>query len=138
MKTKAFLTAIAASVTIVAFTGCNKNKESAPETTPPAASESAAPAAPATPAVPAAPAAPAAVTNAASATASVADTLIAQAKSFIADKKYNDAMDALNKLSSMVLTPEQQTTVNDLKAQVQKLMENATGTVDAAKNLLGK
>jgi hypothetical protein len=149
MKTNAFITAIAASVTIVAFTGCNKNKESAPETTPQAASESAAPAAPTTPAVPAAPAAPAtpapaapaapaAVSTATSATASAADTLIAQAKSFIADKKYNDALDALNKLSGMVLTPEQQTTVNDLKAQVQKLMENATGTVDAAKSLLGK
>jgi hypothetical protein len=147
MKTNLIVAAITATVAVAALSGCDKNKTPAPEATPSAAPEVAAPAAPATPEAPAAPAAPTApavpaapatVTNTVSATASAADTLIAQAKSFIADKKYNDAMDALNKLSSMVLTPEQQTTVNDLKAQVQKLMSNATGTVDAAKSLLGK
>lgn len=138
MKTNIIVAAIATMVAVAALSGCDKDKTSAPEAAPSAAPEAAAPATPATPEAAAAPAAPATGTNAVGATTSAADTLIAQAKSFIADKKYNDAMAALSKLSSMVLTPEQQTTVNDLKAQVQKLMSNATGTVDAAQSLLGK
>ena len=135
MKTKNLIAALAAVVVAVALTGCDKNKTPATETTT-------TPTAPATPA--AADAAPvvaqaaAVVTNAVSAATAKADGIIAQAKSFIAEKKYTEALDVLNKASGLVLTPEQQKTVADLKDQVQKLLSSGTGAVDAAKSLLGK
>jgi hypothetical protein len=79
----------------------------------------------------------AATTAASKATAQFND-LVGKAKTFIADKKYTEALDALNKLSGVVLTPEQQKTVDDLKAQAKKLLSSGTGAVDAAKSLFGK
>lgn len=137
MKTKNLIASLAALIIAVAFTGCDKNKTPATqETNTPPATPATAPATADTNPVVAE--AVAAATNAVSAATAKADGIIAQAKSFIAEKKYTEALDTLNKLSGAVLTPEQQKTVADLKAQLQKLMSSGTDAVDAAKSLLGK
>ncbi|MDB6110340.1 MAG: hypothetical protein JWR69_2090 [Pedosphaera sp.] len=69
-----------------------------------------------------------------------AQGLIDQTKTLVSQSNYQGAVDTLKKLSSMKLTPEQQTMVNDLKAQVQKYMaDHATSEgTKAIGNLLGK
>lgn len=58
-----------------------------------------------------------------------------QAKKFVMDKKYPEAMSILNQLSSLQLSPEQQKTVTDLKTQIQELL--ATQGRQALTNVLG-
>jgi uncharacterized lipoprotein YehR (DUF1307 family) len=80
------------------------------------------------------------VTQGTNAPAAQAQSLIEKAKSYIADKKYEDALASLKQLSNMQLTPEQQKTVDGLKTQLQPLMSNTTvsNAVSKLGGLLGK
>jgi|SRR5690242_2976816 len=141
MKTKILVHSLGALLIVATLAGCNKKSDSSSSETPHA------PDAPATaqPAAPAAGQSAKAATNAAPAMTEAiraaqikVDGMIAQAKSFIADKRYDAALEALNQLSGMALTPEQQKTVDDLKAQVKKLTAGDADAANAAKNLIGK
>src|ERR1700759_28149 len=55
-----------------------------------------------------------------------AQGIIDKAKSYVADKKYQPALDTLAKLKNMKLTTEQQTMVDGLKTQIKTLMAGST------------
>lgn len=70
--------------------------------------------------------------------ADVAQTqgLIDRAKGYVADKKYQEALDTIKQLAGTKQTPEQQKVVDDLKAQIQSALAKAAGP-DAASALGG-
>jgi|GEM_PF-5383854 hypothetical protein len=69
-----------------------------------------------------------------------AQNLIEKTTALINDQKYQDALNSLKQLSNLSLTPEQQATVNELKAKLEKLMSSqvVTNTASAINNLLKK
>ena len=148
MKTKTLKNAIGALLVVASLAGCNNKNGNTTKTEAPATPEATEPtmhspesntmSAAASQSAELATNTAAAMTEAVSAAKAKVDGLISQAKSFIADKKYDDAVAALNKLSEMTLTPEQQKTVDDLKAQLKKLIASGSDAANAAKNLLGK
>lgn len=60
--------------------------------------------------------------------------LVQQAQSYLKEQKYADALGAVQRLTSLKLTPEQQKLVDDLRAQIQTAMAK-TGAGDAANKL---
>lgn len=81
-----------------------------------------------------------AATTAAAEVTSKFNTVVEQAKKYLGETKYTEALNSLQQLSGLKLTPEQEKIVSDLKAQIQKLMA-AKATTDGASavgNLLKK
>jgi cell division septum initiation protein DivIVA len=67
-----------------------------------------------------------------------ANALIEQAKKYISETKYSDAINVINQLTGLTLTPEQENTVADLKSQIRKAMASlsSTNAAGAIGNLL--
>ena len=143
MKSAKITTLLALVSAFSLIIGCGQKEQTAPE--PPAKVEKAAEAVPAE--MPKAAEAPApvvavapAITPAATANIDQAQSQIDKVKSLLADNKYAEALTALKELSTMKLTPDQQTMADGLKAQVEKAMQ-AQATSEATKSvggLLGK
>lgn len=70
----------------------------------------------------------------------IADNIIAKAKAFVAEGKYQEALDKLKELTGLDLTEMQQKLVNDLKEQIKQAMskEALKSGASAVGNLFNK
>ncbi len=139
MRSTRIATVAAALGGLALLFGCGQQQQ---PPAPPAPATTQPPAATTTP--PAESAAPAATAPTVAEAADQAQGLIDKAKGLIADKKYTEALDVLKQLSALKLTPDQQTLVDGLKAEIQKAMASAAASdatkkaTDAVGGVLGK
>ena len=153
MKIKFVIVGGVVCAAAVAVSGCKK-EQPATETQTPKVSESVTPA-------PAAPAAAQAVTSAVTKAVETATTaaqpptnqattqvkaaegqaqgIIDRAKSYVAEKKYQNALSSLGELKNLQLTPDQQKLVDSLKTQIQSALtkDAATDVGSAVGGVLG-
>lgn len=142
MKIKLVITGIIACATLAAVSGCKKEEPApgATSTQETMASEAApvvdAAKSAATPVVDAAKSAAQEVTDQAAAKVNAAEQqaqgLIDRAKTYVSEKKYQEALSSLSQLTNIKLTAEQQKSVDDLKAQIQSALAKATAADPAA------
>jgi Ni,Fe-hydrogenase maturation factor len=78
------------------------------------------------------------VTNVTSEVSKKVDSAIMEAQNFISQGKLQNALGSLTNLSSMTLTPEQQKTVDGLKAKIDTAMAATGKAVDSAKAAAGE
>jgi outer membrane PBP1 activator LpoA protein len=135
MKIKLVITGVVVCATLVAVSGCKKEEPApgAPKAEQGTASDAAT-------VVDAAKSAAKEVTDQAAAQVKAAEQqaqgLIDQAKTYVSEKKYQEALSSLSQLTNLKLTAEQQKMVDDLKAQIQSALAKAT-TADPAAALGG-
>jgi hypothetical protein len=129
MKTHKLLFAVGAVTALTFVAGCDSKTN-----IPPAGQPTPAPSTPASPSTAVGDVKPAVTQAATAATAEVTakfNSVVDQAKSLLGQNKYTEALNSLQGLSGLKLTPEQEQVVTDLKAQIQKLMA-AKATTDGA------
>jgi len=146
MNTK-YMALIPLVIAVLALAGCKKEEpittpsdtgmKSATEATTDAATQAAAAAkSAATEVKQAAEEAKTTLGKAAETASTEAQGFIDQAKAYVKDQKYQDALAVVQKLGNLKLTAEQQQIVNDLKTQIQNYLAKKTGA-DAASALGG-
>lgn len=138
MKTNSIISGVAACLIALSLTACDKAKDSMDKAKDAAGSAVDATKDAAGKGLDAAKdAATAAMTNAVSSVMGPAGEAIATAKKAIDEKNYPAAMDALKKLDGTTLSPDQQKMVDELKAQITKLIGGATDAVKDAAGAAG-
>jgi uncharacterized lipoprotein YajG len=130
MKTRNSLTTLAAVLLLVGASGCEKPEEAtAPVPTKPAAESAHSSVQSATDGAEVA----AATKDAAAATSSKAQELITSAQRFFSSGKFQEALAKLKEVGGEKLTPDQQILVNNLTAQIEKVLSTTAKTAtDAA------